>query len=52
MLYEKFTKWKQYNFISANYFSIWNCQTDDLITITNQEMDKIDKDRKKQDKKD
>jgi hypothetical protein len=51
MLYEKFAKWKQYNIISAHYFSIWNCETDNLTTITQEVMDKIDKDQKKRHKK-
>ena len=51
MLYEKFAKWKQYNIISANYFSIWNCETDELTTITKEAMDKIYKDNKKRNQK-
>ena len=52
MLYEKFAKWKHYNVISANYFSIWNCLTDQLTTITKEVMNKIDDDQKKHRKKD
>ena len=51
MLYEKFTKWKQYNIISANYFTIWNCETNKLTTISNEVMDKINGDQKKRHKK-
>lgn len=47
MLYEKFTKWKQYNIISAHYLSIWNCETDELTTIKQDVMDKIYKNLKK-----
>jgi len=52
MLYEKFAKWKQHTVISKNYVSIWNCQTDELVTITNEAMDKIYKDQKKRHKND
>jgi hypothetical protein len=51
MLYEKFAKWKQHTVVSANYISIWNCETDVLITITKDAMDKIEKDQKKRHKK-
>lgn len=51
MLYEKFTKWKQHSVISANYMSIWDCQTDELTVITKDLLDKIDKDQKKRQKK-
>ena len=50
MLYEKFAKWKQYNIISKNYFSIWNCETNELTTISNDVMEKINKDQKKRHK--
>ena len=50
MLYEKFAKWKQYMITSANYFSIWNCLSDQLTTLTNEAMDKIYKDQKKRHK--
>jgi hypothetical protein len=52
MLYEKFAKWKQHTVVSAHYISIWNCQTDELVTITKEVMDKINKDQKKRHKKD
>lgn len=52
MLYEKFTKWKQHTVVSKNYISIWNCETDSLVTITREAMDKIEKDQKKRRKKD
>jgi hypothetical protein len=51
MLYEKFAKWKQHTVVSANYISIWNCETDVLIAITKDAMNKIEKDQKKRHKK-
>jgi hypothetical protein len=45
MLYSKFAGWKSYNIISANYFSIWNCETNELVTLSNKVMDKIYKDQ-------
>ncbi|MEQ1800161.1 MAG: hypothetical protein ABL872_19550, partial [Lacibacter sp.] len=52
MLYGKFAKWKQHTVISKNYISIWNCETNQLTTITKEVMDKINKDQKKRNKKD
>lgn len=52
MLYEKFAKWKQHTVVSKNYISIWNCETDTLVTITREAMDRIEKDQKKRRKKD
>lgn len=48
MLYSKFAKWKQYTIYSKNYFSIWNCDKNTLVTITQEAMDKIYKDKKKE----
>jgi hypothetical protein len=52
MLYEKFAKWKQHTVVSQNYVSIWNCKTDELIAISREVMEKINKDKKKGKKKD
>jgi len=52
MLYEKFAKWKQHTVVSKNYISIWNCQTDELVAITTEVMNKINKDQEKRHKKD
>lgn len=41
MLYEKIANWKQYIVVSQNYTCIWNCETDSLLTITREAMDKI-----------
>ena len=51
MLYEKIAKWKQHIAVSQNYMSIWNCDTDNLVTITREAMDKIySNDKKKKEK--
>lgn len=47
LLYEKYAKWKQHTVISANYVSIWNCRTDELVVLTKETMDKIDALREK-----
>jgi len=41
MLYEKFAKWEQHIVVSANYYSIWNCKTDQLFTMTMAAIKKI-----------
>lgn len=51
MLYEKIAKWKQHIVVSQNYMSIWNCDTDNMVTITREAMDKIySNDKKKKEK--
>ncbi|MBC9931685.1 hypothetical protein [Chitinophaga qingshengii] len=45
MLYEKFARWKQHIVISKNYYSIWDCISDQLITLTREAWDKITKDK-------
>jgi hypothetical protein len=47
MLYEKFTKWEQYYVITQDYISIWNCKTNQLVAITKDAWDKINKDQEK-----
>lgn len=51
MLYEEFAKWKQHTVVSKNYISIWNCQTNELVTISTEVMEKIIKDQVKRHKK-
>lgn len=51
MLYEKFAKWKQHIVISANYFSIWDCEKDQLVILTKEAMDRINKDQESRQKK-
>ncbi|MBC6989275.1 hypothetical protein [Hymenobacter sp. BT491] len=41
MLYEKFVKWKQHIVISKTYVSIWNCDDDQLLTLTKKAWEKI-----------
>lgn len=45
MLYEKLAKWQQHIVISANYVSIWDCNKNQLITLTTEAWDKIIKDQ-------
>lgn len=51
MLYAKYAKWKQHTVVSANYVSIWNCRTNELVTLSNEVVDKINKDQEKRHKK-
>jgi hypothetical protein len=37
MLYEKIAQWDEYVVVSKNYFSIWNCKTDELLVLTSEE---------------
>jgi hypothetical protein len=46
MLYSKFAKWKQHTVVSEKYISIWNCETNSLVAIPRDVMDKIEKDQK------
>ncbi len=50
MLYEKFAKWNQHTVVSANYISFGNCQTNELLILTKEAVDKIYKHQKKQKK--
>jgi hypothetical protein len=43
MLYEKFATWEWYYTISKNYVCMWNCQKDELITLTKEAFEKINK---------
>ena len=45
MLYEKIAKWKQHIVMSKDYVSIWNCETDQLVTLTKQAWERIYKDQ-------
>lgn len=51
MLYSKFAKWQQHMVVSKTYISIWNCQTNSLIVITKEAMEKINADQEKRSKK-
>jgi hypothetical protein len=50
MLYSKFAKWKQHTVVSEKYISIWNCETNTLLAIGRDVMDKIGKDQKERNK--
>lgn len=43
MLYEKPAKWKQHYVISKKYVSIWDCEKNELITLTKKAWDKMSK---------
>lgn len=47
MLYQKFTKWQQHIVMSDTYVSIWDCNKNQLITLTKEAWDKIIKDQEK-----
>ncbi len=47
MLYEKFTKWKQHTVISEGYVSIWDCEKNQLTTLTRKAWENISKQQKK-----
>ena len=47
MLYSKLTKWKQHMVMSNDYISIWDCEKDQLTTITREAWDSINTDLKK-----
>lgn len=47
MLYEKFAKWKQHIVISEDYVCMWDCKTDQLVTLTKKAWDRIYKDQEK-----
>lgn len=51
MLYEKLAKWKSHQVVSKNYLNIWNCETNSLIVVPRDVMDRIEKDQEKKNKK-
>lgn len=50
MLYQKFTKWQQHIVMSDSYISIWDCNKNQLITLTKEAWDKIIKDQEQRNK--
>ena len=48
MLYEKFAKWKQHIVISEDYVCMWDCKTNQLVTMTKKAWDKIYKNQENQ----
>lgn len=51
MLYNPLMKWKQYTVMSKKYFSLWNCETNNLVILTNEAMQRINEDQQKRRKK-
>ncbi|MCZ4410041.1 hypothetical protein O3Q51_14560 [Cryomorphaceae bacterium 1068] len=51
MLYSEFAGWKSHNVISEKYMNTWNCETNELIVVPMNEIEKINKDQKKREKK-
>ena len=47
LLYEKFAKWKQHIVISEDYVCLWDCKTDQLVTLTKKAWENIYKDQEK-----
>ncbi len=47
MLYQPLTKWKTHIVVSQRYVNIWSCETNQLIVITRDAMEKINADQKK-----
>lgn len=47
MLYEKFAQWESYNVVSEKYLNIWNCETNELVVISMDAVEKINKDQEK-----
>ncbi len=45
MLYEKFAKWKQHIVVSEKYMNIWNCETDQLVVLPREKVDKTNDDQ-------
>ena len=43
MLYAKFAKWKQHYVISQHYVSIWDCEQESLVIMTNEDFEKMKK---------
>lgn len=51
MLYQKFAGWKTYTVVSEKYLNIWDCETNELLVLPMDDVDKINKDQEKRDKK-
>jgi len=51
LLYEKYAKWKQHIVISVDYVCLWDCKTNQLVTLTRKAWDKIAKDQEERHKK-
>jgi hypothetical protein len=51
MLYSKYAKWEQHMVLSPNYMNIWNCRKNELLVLTKEAWQKIEKDGKESKKK-
>jgi hypothetical protein len=51
MLYGKFAKWKTHTIVSEKYLNIWNCETNTLVVLPKDAVNKINKDQEKRNKK-
>jgi hypothetical protein len=51
MLYQKFAKWKQHIVISEHYMNIWDCESNQIATLTREAWERINGDQKKRRKK-
>lgn len=51
MMYNSLMKWKQYTVVSKRYFSQWNCETNQLVILTNEAIQKINSHQQKKRKK-
>jgi len=50
MLYGKTAGWKQHIVISERYISIWNCETNQLVTLTREAWERINNDGREKSK--
>ncbi|WP_367390059.1 hypothetical protein [Lewinella sp. LCG006] len=41
MLYAKFAGWKTHSVVSADYLNLWNCETNSLLVLTKDAVEKI-----------
>ena len=51
MLYAKFNQWESHNVVSKEYLNIWNCETNTLVVVPMNTLEKISKDQEKRKKK-
>lgn len=51
MLYGKYTGWSSYSVVSDRFISIWNCETNTQIVITQKAFKKASKNRRKREKR-
>ncbi len=51
MLYSKFANWKTHVVVSSKYMNNWDCETNSLVVIPMETVEKINKDQEKKEKK-